>query len=139
MTDVVFTGGGTGGHLYPGLAIARALVRARPDVRPFFVGAQRGIERDILPTTEFPHLLLDLHPLYRPKVWQNWRTLRGAMSGWGELDRLMRERHPRLVVGTEGYAAGLTSFWGWACGVRVVMREMQRILPGWFSRPRVQV
>ena len=43
---VLFAGGGTGGHLYPGLAIARALVRARPRVEPFFVGAQRGIERD---------------------------------------------------------------------------------------------
>ena len=65
MTRIVFAGGGTGGHLYPGLAIARALVRARPSIEPFFVGAQRGIERDVLPTTEFPHLLLDLHPLYR--------------------------------------------------------------------------
>ena len=131
--DVVFTGGGTGGHLYPGIAIARALVRARPEVRPFFVGAQRGIERDILPTTEFPHLLLDLHPLYRPKVWQNWRTLRGAMSGWSELDRLMRERHPRLVVGTGGYAAGLTSLWGWARGVRVV-QHIGDAIPGITAR-----
>ena len=57
---VVVTGGGTGGHLYPGLAIARALVRADPRVRPFFVGALRGIEREVLPTTEFPHLLLSM-------------------------------------------------------------------------------
>jgi UDP-N-acetylglucosamine--N-acetylmuramyl-(pentapeptide) pyrophosphoryl-undecaprenol N-acetylglucosamine transferase len=40
---VIFAGGGTGGHLYPGLAIARALVRLDPAVQPFFVGAQRGI------------------------------------------------------------------------------------------------
>lgn len=109
--NVLFTGGGTGGHLYPGLAIARALVRARPEVRPFFVGAQRGVEREILPTTEFPFLLLDLHPLYRPRLWENWKTLRGAMSGWGALNRLARSSAPALVVGTGGYAAGLTTFW----------------------------
>ena len=109
--NVLFTGGGTGGHLYPGLAIARALVRDRPEVRPFFVGAQRGIEREILPTTEFPFLLLDLHPLYRPRVWENWKTIRGAMSGWGALNRLGRSSAPALVVGTGGYAAGLTMFW----------------------------
>ena len=109
--NVLFTGGGTGGHLYPGLAIARALVRARPEVRPFFVGAQRGIEREILPTTEFPFLLLDLHPLYRPRIWQNWKTLRGALSGWRALNRLARSTAPALVVGTGGYAAGLTMFW----------------------------
>ena len=42
---VVFTGGGTGGHLYPALAVARALRALRPEVEPFFVGARRGIEQ----------------------------------------------------------------------------------------------
>ncbi|HMA21871.1 MAG TPA: glycosyltransferase, partial [Gemmatimonadaceae bacterium] len=60
---IVFAGGGTGGHLYPGLAIARAMQRVAPQVRPYFVGALRGIERNVLPTTEFRHALLDLHPL----------------------------------------------------------------------------
>lgn len=118
--NVFFTGGGTGGHLYPGLAIARALVRDRPEVRPFFVGAQRGIEREILPTAEFPFLLLDLHPIYRPRIWKNWKTLRGAMSGWGALNRLGRASPPELVVGTGGYAAGLTMFWASRRGVPVV-------------------
>ena len=131
--NVVFTGGGTGGHLYPGLAIARALVRLRPEVQPFFVGAQRGIERDILPTTEFPHLLLDLHPLYRPQVWKNWRTLAGAMSGWGQLNGMRRARQPRLVVGTGGYAAGLTSAWAWAKGIPVVQHTGDAI-PGITAR-----
>ena len=118
--NVLFTGGGTGGHLYPGIAIARALVRARPDVAPFFVGAERGIEREVLPTTEFPFLLLDLHPLYRPQLWRNWRTLRGAVSAWSALDRLARDRRPALVVGTGGYAAGLSAAWAWRRGIPVV-------------------
>jgi UDP-N-acetylglucosamine--N-acetylmuramyl-(pentapeptide) pyrophosphoryl-undecaprenol N-acetylglucosamine transferase len=104
---IIFAGGGTGGHLYPGLAIARALVRSNPRVQPFFVGAQRGIEREVLPGSEFPHLLLDLHPLYRPRVWENWRTIRGGISAWGEIGRVMRGSGARLVVGTGGYAAAL--------------------------------
>ncbi len=131
--NVLFTGGGTGGHLYPGLAIARALVRARPEVQPFFVGAQRGIERDVLPTTEFPHLLLDLHPLYRPQVWKNWRTVRGALTAWQKLNRLGRERTPRLIVGTGGYAAGLTSFWGYRKGITVV-QHIGDAIPGITAR-----
>ena len=87
---IVFAGGGTGGHLYPGLAIARALVRLEPTVRPFFVGARRGIERDVLPTSEFPHLLLDLHPLYRAKPLENWRTLRGFVSAWRGIGAMAR-------------------------------------------------
>jgi UDP-N-acetylglucosamine--N-acetylmuramyl-(pentapeptide) pyrophosphoryl-undecaprenol N-acetylglucosamine transferase len=107
MTRIVFAGGGTGGHLYPGIAIARALVRARPDIQPFFVGARRGIERDVLPKTEFPHLLLDLHPLYRPAVWNNWKTMLGAASAWRHIGAMVHQQRPPLVVGTGGYAAGM--------------------------------
>jgi UDP-N-acetylglucosamine--N-acetylmuramyl-(pentapeptide) pyrophosphoryl-undecaprenol N-acetylglucosamine transferase len=130
---VIFTGGGTGGHLYPGIAIARALMRLRADVQPFFVGAERGIERDVLPQTGFPHLLLDLHPLYRPKVWKNWRTLRGAMSSWGKLGGLAREERPTLVVGTGGYAAGLTMFWASRRGIPVV-QHIGDSIPGITAR-----
>ena len=107
MTRIVFAGGGTGGHLYPGLAIARALVRARPAIKPFFVGAIRGIERDVLPKTEFPHLLLDLHPLYRSAVWKNGKTIASAGGAWRRIGAMVREERPAVVVGTGGYAAGV--------------------------------
>ena len=107
MTRIVFAGGGTGGHLYPGIAIARALVAARPTIEPFFVGARRGIERDVLPATEFPHALLDLHPLYRSAFWQNYKTLAGAVSAWRHISGVVQLDRPAVVVGTGGYAAGI--------------------------------
>lgn len=119
---VVFAGGGTGGHLYPGLAIARALVRARADVEPFFVGARRGIERDVLPKTEFPHVLLDLHPLYRTRPWANWRTLAGGASAWRRIGALVAERRPAVVVGTGGYAAGVMMAYAVTHGVPLVQQ-----------------
>lgn len=117
--NVVFAGGGTGGHLYPGLAIARALVRLDPAVKPHFVGALRGIEREVMPKTEFPYTLLDLHPIYRPAIWKNWKTVRGALSAWTGMGRLGRELRPVLVVGTGGYASGAALAWAWTHGVRV--------------------
>lgn len=118
--NVLFAGGGTGGHLYPGLAIARALVRLDPTVKPHFVGARRGIEREVLPQTEFPHTLLDLHPIYRPAIWRNWKTIAGAFSAWRGMGRLGRELHPALVVGTGGYASGATLAWAWTHRVPIV-------------------
>ena len=56
----VFAGGGTGGHLYPALALADELVRQRPDVRPFFLGARRGIEARVLPERGVDHRLLPI-------------------------------------------------------------------------------
>jgi UDP-N-acetylglucosamine--N-acetylmuramyl-(pentapeptide) pyrophosphoryl-undecaprenol N-acetylglucosamine transferase len=127
----VFAGGGTGGHLYPGLAIARALARVRSDVSPFFVGALRGVEREVLPTTGFEHELLDLHPLYRPAIWNNWKTLRGAVGAWRRAGRLTRDgsQRVRLVVGTGGYASGLMLAYAVAHGIPYVLQE-QNSYPG---------
>ena len=121
-TTVLFAGGGTGGHLYPGLAIARTLHRLDPGVQPIFIGALRGIEKTVLPTTEFPHLLLDLHPLYRTKPWENWKTLRGMIGGWRQLGALVQREKPKVVVGTGGYAAGLALVYAALHGIPVVQQ-----------------
>jgi len=120
---VWFAGGGTGGHLYPGLAIARAMVAEDPSVRPFFVGARRGIERELLPEQGFPYELLDLHPLYRSRPWQNWRTLRGMISAWRRLGALAQEQRPALIVGTGGYGAALALAYGVRHRIPIALQE----------------
>jgi len=120
---ILFAGGGTGGHLYPGLAIARAVQRLDPDARPYFIGARRGIERDVLPASGFPYRLLDLHPLYRARVWENWRTVVEFTRAWREIGAVAREERPAIVVGTGGYAAAATCAWAAAHGVPVALQE----------------
>lgn len=127
--NVFFAGGGTGGHLYPALAIARALVRANPDVQPFFIGARRGIERDVLPGSGFPYELLDLHPLYRSAPYKNWRTLVGATSAWRRLGVLARERQPAALVATGGYAAGVALAYASRYHIPIIIQE-QNSFPG---------
>jgi UDP-N-acetylglucosamine--N-acetylmuramyl-(pentapeptide) pyrophosphoryl-undecaprenol N-acetylglucosamine transferase len=126
---VVFTGGGTGGHLYPALAIARALVRLRPELETIFVGARRGIERTVLPTTEFRHVLLDLHPLYRSAPWKSWRTVRGLLGSWTRLRETLGTRPPALVVATGGYASSAMLAWCVMNTVPFVLQE-QNSVPG---------
>jgi UDP-N-acetylglucosamine--N-acetylmuramyl-(pentapeptide) pyrophosphoryl-undecaprenol N-acetylglucosamine transferase len=120
---ILFAGGGTGGHLYPGLAIARALMHRDPQVVPYFIGAKRGIEREVLPGAGVPYTLLDLHPLYRRTPWNNWRTLVGAWSAWRQLSAIAREQRPRAVVGTGGYAAGVALAWARAQGIPTMLHE----------------
>ncbi|MDB4869439.1 MAG: UDP-N-acetylglucosamine--N-acetylmuramyl-(pentapeptide) pyrophosphoryl-undecaprenol [Gemmatimonadales bacterium] len=139
---VIFAGGGTGGHLYPGLAIARALVNANPKVEPFFIGARRGIEKDVLPQVGFPFELLDLHPLYRSRPWENWKTIRGAMSAWQRIAGEVRSEPPACVVGTGGYAAGLALAYAARHAIPYVLQE-QNTHPGltarFFSRFAAQI
>ncbi len=121
--NVLFAGGGTGGHLYPALAIARALQRRAPNVRPFFIGAQRGIERDVLPASGFPHALLDLHPLYRAEPWNNLRTVWALARGWWMIRRIARQEGTRLVVATGGYAAGATIAYAATARLPLLLQE----------------
>ena len=133
MSRVVFAGGGTGGHLYPGIAIARALVRADPSIQPLFVGAQRGIERTVLPTTEFPFVLLNLHPLYRTAIWKNVQTIAGAIGAWRHIGKMVKEERPAMVVGTGGYAAGMMLAYARVHGIPMVQQAGDS-LPGLTAR-----
>jgi UDP-N-acetylglucosamine--N-acetylmuramyl-(pentapeptide) pyrophosphoryl-undecaprenol N-acetylglucosamine transferase len=139
---IIFAGGGTGGHLYPGLAIARALVKVDPRVEPFFIGARRGIERDVLPQVGFAFELLDLHPLYRSRPWENWKTIRGALSAWRRIAGEVDSEHPACFVGTGGYAAGIALAYALARDIPYVLQE-QNTHPGitakFFSRFARQV
>ncbi|MGH7605619.1 MAG: UDP-N-acetylglucosamine--N-acetylmuramyl-(pentapeptide) pyrophosphoryl-undecaprenol N-acetylglucosamine transferase [Gemmatimonadaceae bacterium] len=139
---VIFAGGGTGGHLYPGLAIARALVKENPRVEPFFIGALRGIERDVLPQVGFAFELLDLHPLYRSRPWENWKTFRGALGAWRRIAAEVDSEPPACIVGTGGYASGLTLAYAVSHHIPFVLQE-QNTYPGitarFFSRFAAQI
>lgn len=68
---ILFAGGGTGGHLYPALALADAFQRMHPGAEVMFIGARRGVEARVLPEKGVPHRLLPLEPIRRQKPWQN--------------------------------------------------------------------
>jgi UDP-N-acetylglucosamine--N-acetylmuramyl-(pentapeptide) pyrophosphoryl-undecaprenol N-acetylglucosamine transferase len=130
---IIFAGGGTGGHLYPGLAIARAMRHISPQVEPFFIGAMRGVERSVLPTTEFDHELLDLHPLYRSRPWLNALTIRGAATSWGRVSTIVHSTPPACFVGTGGYASGIAL--GYAATHRIPFAiQEQNSFPGITTR-----
>src|SRR5256884_5747074 len=70
---VLLAGGGTGGHLMPALALAQALRDAGRGIEPVLVGAERGIEAQVLPRYPFRHHLLPMEPIYRRTWWTNVR------------------------------------------------------------------
>ena len=78
---VLFAGGGTGGHLYPALALAEALpARWIPGAEVLFVGARRGVEARVLPERGVPHRLLPFEPIRRSRPWENWRLAARASA-----------------------------------------------------------
>jgi UDP-N-acetylglucosamine--N-acetylmuramyl-(pentapeptide) pyrophosphoryl-undecaprenol N-acetylglucosamine transferase len=123
MSRVLFAGGGTGGHLYPALALAAALKQERPDVQVHFVGAKRGVESRVLPNENQPHTLLPFEPLRRDRVWQNWRLIPSMLKSVRGLRKLFSEFKPQLVVGTGGYASAPACLFAVARGIPVAVQE----------------
>jgi UDP-N-acetylglucosamine--N-acetylmuramyl-(pentapeptide) pyrophosphoryl-undecaprenol N-acetylglucosamine transferase len=129
----LFSGGGTGGHLYPALALAGALVERRPDVRPFFVGAVRGLEARVLPARGVEHELLQVEGFRRDALIANLRVIRLLMAALARLAGLFRALQPRLVVVTGGYAGGPAGLMAVLTGTRLVLQE-QNSVPGVTTR-----
>jgi len=142
VTTVLFTGGGTGGHLMPALAIAEQMVRLDPDVRPFFVGAQRGVEAGVLPQRPWRFELLPLEPLWRRRWWRNVHLPVALYRSLAQVRSILVRESPVLVVGTGGYVAGPVVWAAMNRGVPAVLQE-QNALPGlttrWLARRARQV
>lgn len=126
---VVFSGGGTGGHLYPALAIADALRVLRPDVRVVFVGAERGLEARVLPERGEEHLLLPVQGIDRSALLGNWRAFTGLAVGLVRVLRLFSRIRPEVVVVTGGYAGAAAGIVAGLTGVPLVLQE-QNSVPG---------
>ncbi len=102
---LVFTGGGTGGHYFPAVALAEGAQARWSHLPVAFVGAIRGIEGIKLPQSQWPHLLFDVEgflgrsPLKMTRAaWKLWR-------GKTKLKALWKKQRPKAVIGTGGYGA----------------------------------
>ena len=126
---VVIAGGGTGGHLYPGIALARALMRHDMDIEISFVGTQKGIEAKVLPREGFAlKTILSAGLLGKKKIarWVSWFKL--PIGTAQSMCFLIRKR-PGLVVGVGGYASGPLVLSAWILRIPILIHE-QNSIPG---------
>jgi UDP-N-acetylglucosamine--N-acetylmuramyl-(pentapeptide) pyrophosphoryl-undecaprenol N-acetylglucosamine transferase len=130
---VVIAGGGTGGHLYPGIAVARELLGRRPGAHISFAGTSRGIEARVVPREGFP---LDLIRSGGIKGKAITARMRGAaLVPLGLLDswRVVSARRPDLVIGVGGFSSGPVVLVAALRGIPTMLLE-QNAVPGLTNR-----
>jgi len=102
---ILIAGGGTGGHIFPALAVARELEqRYRAEV--LFIGTARGLESRLVPEAGFELKLIDVGPLKSVSLLTRLRTMVRLPGSIFECKRLIREFRPGAVLGVGGYASG---------------------------------
>ena len=103
------TGGGTGGHVTPGLAIARHFKMHHPDAEIRFAGTETGIESKLVPREGYPLDTIEIRGLRRQlspsAVGYNLKTLQLAAASVGRAKKLLRAARPDCVIGCGGYAS----------------------------------
>lgn len=128
----LFAGGGTGGHLTPGLAVAAELKRTEGECRILFVGSDRPIEQQMIAGAGYPHVALPVESLQsllrRPLrfLWRNWQAYRQCKA-------LLRAERPATIIGLGGFASMPLVMAAIRSGLPAVLLE-QNTIPGRANR-----
>jgi UDP-N-acetylglucosamine--N-acetylmuramyl-(pentapeptide) pyrophosphoryl-undecaprenol N-acetylglucosamine transferase len=130
---VVMAGGGTGGHLYPGIAVARELLARVPDARVSFAGTAQGIEARVVPREGFALDLIRSAGLKGKSIVERVRGLALLPLGGGDAWRLLANRRPHLVIGVGGYSSGPVVALAALRGIPTLLLE-QNAVPGLTNR-----
>ncbi|MEY3052984.1 MAG: hypothetical protein RLY31_2769 [Bacteroidota bacterium] len=130
---VIISGGGTGGHVFPAIAIADAIRAIVPESVFLFVGAAGRMEMERVPAAGYEIVGLWISGFQRSLTWRNLLFPVKLLHSWWAARRIVRRFRPSLVIGVGGYASGPVLRAGIAAGVPSVLQE-QNSFPGVTNR-----
>jgi UDP-N-acetylglucosamine--N-acetylmuramyl-(pentapeptide) pyrophosphoryl-undecaprenol N-acetylglucosamine transferase len=130
---IILAGGGTGGHIYPAITIAREFMRRDPQTEILFIGGKRGLEAELIPKEGFRLVTLQLEGIPRRLSLKVFKSLGLAGKGIGETYKIMKKFRPDLVIGTGGYVCGPAVMTAALMGIPTAIQE-QNAFPGLTNR-----
>lgn len=103
---VLVAAGGTGGHIYPGVAIAKYIMMKNPDSQILFAGTNKGLEKDLIPKEGFAIKLIRVRGFKRKLSLDTVKTVKEMFLGLKDARKIVKEFKPDIVIGTGGYVCG---------------------------------
>ena len=128
MRRVIISGGGTGGHIYPAITIARAIAELEP-TEFLYVGSKIGLENTLIPKEGLPFVTLDVRGLERKLSVRNFVTLAKTAGSLVKAEMIIRKFKPDVVIGTGGFVCGPVLLAASLSGVPTLIQE-QNVIPG---------
>jgi len=130
---LAIAGGGTGGHLFPGIAIAREWLGRHPQSRVLFVGTDRPFEKEILAENGFMHTAITAAGIKGLGLFKKIRAMGCIPKGLAQAMGILGRFKPHVVLGVGGYSSGPVALAAWLRWIPVVLHE-QNLLPGITNR-----
>lgn len=130
---VVIAGGGTGGHVFPAIAIAEAAKERFPEAEVVFVGTPRGIETTVIPAAGWRLEVIDVMPLKGRSVFERLVGIGKMMGALFMARKILKRLRPNLVIGVGGYASAAICLTAVITGIPTMIHE-QNSIPGFTNR-----
>jgi UDP-N-acetylglucosamine--N-acetylmuramyl-(pentapeptide) pyrophosphoryl-undecaprenol N-acetylglucosamine transferase len=133
LKRVVVAGGGTGGHLYPALALTEELKERYPHIEVAFLGSDRGIESRVIPKEGYPLRIIDVEGFVGKPFFKKLRALWKLTKAINQSYRYLQELQPQIVIGSGGYVSFPPVLSAWLLRIPTLIIE-QDAMPGVANR-----
>ncbi|MDF7636720.1 undecaprenyldiphospho-muramoylpentapeptide beta-N-acetylglucosaminyltransferase [Leuconostocaceae bacterium ESL0958] len=124
---VILSGGGTGGHIYPALALVDVIKEKEPDSEFLYIGSFRGVEQNIVPKAGLNFQQLNVQGFSRSLSLTNFKTIWLFFKAVKQAKRYIRDFQPDVVVGTGGYVSGAVLYAAQQLGIKTVIHEQNSV------------
>ena len=100
---VIISAGGTGGHIYPALAIVNCIKEKEPKSEFLYIGTHNRMEKDIVPKYDIPFIGIEMYGFNRKNLLKNFKTIKCLFKSKRQLKKIIKEFNPDIVIGVGGY------------------------------------
>lgn len=125
---LMVSGGGTGGHIYPALALIKQVREVEPDSAVLYVGTHKGLENKIVPNAGIDFKTIKIQGFKRSLSLENFKTVGLFLSSVVKARKMIKEFKPDVVLGTGGYVSGAVVFAASMMGIPTVIHEQNSVV-----------
>lgn len=124
---VVLSGGGTGGHIYPALALRQEILNKYPNAQFLYIGTEKGLEQQIVTQLNIPFQAIKVQGLKRQLSFENIKTVYYALKSILKAKKILKSFQPDVVIGTGGYVCGPVLYAASKLNIPTIIHEQNSV------------
>ena len=124
---VVISAGGTGGHIYPALAIINKIKEKEPNSEFLYIGTHNRMEKDIVPKHNIPFKSIEIYGFNRKNLLKNFKTIKCLLTAKNKCKKIIKEFNPDVVIGVGGYVTAPVIMAAYSLKIKTFIHEQNSI------------